>query len=326
MTVEAAHPSESTDLGAWVAAFCDGLGPERSQPFDQLAPYVTAAWRRARDAHPAIGVTAAELFVFSGERIRDGEPGPELERRHIADLFLACGCARGDAAALAILEHQTLRVVERGLTGFKQSLSSDARGELVQVLRERMLVASAGPPGPGWRDASGSWRPGIAAYDGRAPLAIWLRVCAARLGIRQLGRDRRVADLEERQLEQLAPGVPNPELTYLRRLYGDQFQAAFREAVASLAPRERNLLRHSVIDELGIDQIAAIYHVHRATAARQLNQARATLVAATRDRMRLALRVSETELESILRVIMSMAEVTLRQILVKGRGHAQESE
>lgn len=303
--------SESVDASAWVAAFCDGLGPERAQAAGLLAPVVVAAWQRARAAHPAIGVTAIELFAFAGERIRDGEPGPELERRHVADLYLACGCARGDAAALAILEQQTLPVVERGLGGFK--LSSDARRELVQVLRERMLVANDGPPG-------------IAQYDGRAPLAIWLRVCAARMGIRQRDRDRRVADLEERQLEQLAPGVPNPELTYLRRLYGDQFQAAFREAVATLEPRERNLLRHSVIDELGIDQIAAIYHVHRATAARQLNQARATLVAATRECMRVALRVSETELESILRVIMSMADVTLRQILAKGRGHAQESE
>jgi RNA polymerase sigma-70 factor (ECF subfamily) len=267
-----------------------------------------AAWLRARAAHPTLGVTEAELLGFIGERIGEAE----LAQRHVDDLYLACGCARGDAAALAILEHQTLPVVERGLASLK--LSSDARRELVQVLRERMLVATGDGP------------PGIAAYDGRAPLAIWLRVCAARLGIRQLDRERRASDLEERQLEQLAPGVPNPELAYLRRLYGDQFQAAFREAVASLAPRERNLLRHSVIDELGIDQIAAIYHVHRATAARQLNQARETLVEATRERMRVALQVSETELESILRVIMSHADVTLRQILAKGRGHARESE
>ena len=311
--MEPARVSEATDLAAWVAAFCDGLGPELGRPVDQLAPYVAAAWSRAHEAHPAIGVTAACLFRYAGERIRDGEPGPELERRHVADLYLACGCAHGDRAALATLEQQTLPVVERGLSSFKASLSSDARAEVVQALRERMLVASDGPPG-------------IAAYDGRAPLAIWLRVCAARLGIRQLDRDCRVEELDDRKLEQLAPGVPNPELLYLRRLYGDKFQTAFREAVASLAPRERNLLRHSVIDELGIDQIAAIYHVHRATAARQLNQARATLVAATRDRMQMALRVSDTELESILRVIMSMADVTLRQILGNGRGRAQESE
>jgi RNA polymerase sigma-70 factor (ECF subfamily) len=77
-----------------------------------------------------------------------------------------------------------------------------------------------------------------------------------------------------------------------------------------------------VIDGLGIDQIAAIYHVHRATAARQLNQARAALVEATRERMRAALRISEPELESILRMIMS--DVTLRHELA--RRPAQETE
>src|SRR5262249_30568597 len=116
-------------------------------------------------------------------------------------------------------------------------------------------------------------------------------------------------------LDQLAPGVPDPQLAYLQQHYGAQFRAAFGDAVASLPPRARNLLRHSVLDGLGIDQIAAIYHVHRATAARQLKQARATLVAATRDRMRAALGIGETELDSIFRVLVSMANVTLREIL-----------
>jgi RNA polymerase sigma-70 factor (ECF subfamily) len=143
------------------------------------------------------------------------------------------------------------------------------------------------------------------------------------LGLRHLERDKRVAELDDDRLEELAPGVPTPELMYLRRLYGQRFQKAFREAVASLTPRERNLLRHSVIDELGIDQLAAIYHVHRATAARQLNQARAKLIEATRDKMRSALRVTDAELESIMRVILTMADMTLRQILGKVSGEGE---
>src|SRR5439155_4329771 len=122
-------------------------------------------------------------------------------------------------------------------------------------------------------------------------------------------------DVDDRELEQLAPGVPDPELVYLRRHYGERFRHAFAEAVKALAPRERNLLRHAVIDGLGIDQIAAIYHVHRATAARQLRAARQTLVDATRERLRVALGASASELESILRVLMSMADVTLRHVL-----------
>jgi RNA polymerase sigma-70 factor (ECF subfamily) len=303
--MNAAHVDQTNDLAAWVAAFCAGLSPAWAPHAERLTIHVEIAWRRARQAHPAIALTPEDFFAFVGERIRKAEPDPELalDRRNIEDLYLACGCTRGDPAALDTLERQTMPVVERGLAGLK--MSADARREVVQALRERFLVASEGPPG-------------IAAYDGRAPLAIWLRVCAARMGLRHLQRERRVAELDDDRLEELAPGVPNPELTYLRRLYGDKFKTAFREAVASLAPRERNLLRHSVIDELSIDQIAGIYHVHRATAARQVNQARAKLIEATRDRMRVTLRVTDAELQSILRMIVTMADVTLRQLLGKG--------
>jgi len=258
---------------------------------------IAAAWERGRAAHPDVAVTAEELAAFVGE--------PVPAERHAADLVLACGCAKQDPAALAALEREAMPAVERGLRG----VTADRRRDVMQLLREQMLVVRDG-------------RAGIAAYDGRAPLAIWLRVCATRLGMRQANRDRRSAEIEDAQLEHLAPGVPDPQLAYLKQHYGEQFRTAFGEAVASLAPRERNLLRHAVIDGLGIDQIAAIYHVHRATAARQLNAARQALVEATRERMRAALRISEPELESILRMIMS--DVTLRQELA--RRPAQESE
>lgn len=278
------------------AALWSGLAtrPDRA---DELEVMVEAAWQRARQAHPAIDLPPDVFFAFVGARIGDAA---ELERRHVADLYLACGCDQEDPSALAAIEQATLPVVERGLVGL--GLTPEGRRDLMQILRERMLVAKDG-------------RRGIAAYDGRAPLAIWLRVCAARMGMREAGRERRHAEADDQQLDQLAPGVPDPELVYLRRLYGDQFRAAFAEAVASLEPRERNLLRHAVIDGLGIDQLAAIYHVHRATAARQLKQARARLVESTRDRMRVTLRVSETELESIMRMIQSMADMTLRHVL-----------
>jgi RNA polymerase sigma-70 factor (ECF subfamily) len=284
-----------------VRAFWEALAPERRPAsLDVLVEPVARAWQRARAAHPQLGVDDVELMRFAGARIATPDPGAELERRNVEDLYLACACASGDRPALTTLEDVTLPIVTRGLARIAQS--EDARAELLQTLREQMLVASDGEPG-------------IAGYDGRAPLAIWLRVCAARLGMRQAARDQRNETLDDDHLDQLAPGVPDPELAYLQQHYGAQFRAAFGEAVQTLAPRERNLLRHAVIDGLSIDQIAAIYHVHRATAARQLKQTRDTLIATTRERMRLALGIGETELDSIFRVLVSMADVTLREIL-----------
>jgi RNA polymerase sigma-70 factor, ECF subfamily len=235
----------------------------------------------------------AAFKAFVDERV----DGAELAHRHIADLYLAWACDRGDATALAIFERDVAPIVERSLAKFAD------RRELMQMLRERMLVSKAGT------------HTGIAAYDGRAPLATWLRVCATRIGLREQDRSRRSAPTDDGELDQLAPGVPDPQLEYLKRVYGESFRTAFGDAVASLVPRERNLLRLAVLDGLGIDQLAAIFHVHRATAARQLKAARATLVAATRDRMRVALSISESELESIMRMIHSMADITLGHVL-----------
>jgi RNA polymerase sigma-70 factor, ECF subfamily len=259
-------------------------------------------WGRARAAHPRIEIDEDALMTFVRAR------GAELAERHVEDLYLACACAAGDPIALATLEREVLPGVARGLGGIARS--DDARREIVQMLREQMLVGA---------------EPGIAAYDGRAPLVGWLRVCAVRMGLRVAQREHRTEALDDDRLDQLAPGVPDPALAFMQQQYGAQFRTAFREAVASLEPRERNLLRHAVLDALGIDQIAAIYHVHRATAARQIKAARAKLVAATRERMRVTLGVGETELDSIFRVLVSMADVTLREILEPARPRKSES-
>jgi RNA polymerase sigma-70 factor (ECF subfamily) len=255
-----------------------------------MAPDVTECWSHARAAYPELPDERDAFFAFAAARVGDAA----LSERHVADLYLAWACERGDRAALAAFERDIVPVLERALASF-----ADSR-ELLQITREQMLVGE---------------RRGIAQYDGRAPLAAWLRVCATRIGLRDRERARRAEPLDDVRLDQLAPGVPDPELAYLKRLYGESFRTAFDDAVASLAPRERNLLRLSVIDELSIDQLAAIYHVHRSTAARRLEQARATLVAATRDRMRVALAISDSELESIMRMIRTLCDVTLRHAL-----------
>ena len=242
-------------------------------------------WDRVRAVHPGLPDARDAFLAYAVERA-----GEQLEDRHVEDLYLAWGCARGDTTALATFERDIIPIVERVLASFSD------RGEVLQILRERMLVAPAG----------------IAAYDGRAPLATWLRVCATRIGLREHERAQRHESADDVRLAELAPGVPDPGLAYLRRLYGASFRTAFDAAVASLAPRERNLLRMSVIDGLGIDQLAKIFHVHRSTVARRLELARETLVAATRERMRAELDISESELDSIMRVL---TDVTIRHAL-----------
>jgi RNA polymerase sigma-70 factor (ECF subfamily) len=260
------------------------------------APRDSPMWERVREVHPALPDEREQFLAFAIERA-----GTQLVDRHVEDLYLAWACARGDTAALATFERDIIPIVERALASFSD------RTEVLQILRERMLVARPSP--------TAAPELGIVAYDGRAPLATWLRVCATRIGLREHVRARRHESADDERLAELAPGVPDPGLAYLRRLYGDSFRTAFDAAVASLAPRERNLLRMSVVDGLGIDQLAKIFHVHRSTVARRLELARETLVTSTRERMRAELAISESELDSIMRVL---TDVTIRQALELG--------
>lgn len=289
--------------GEAVVAFVETLPFALRPSPSAVAAVVDAAWTRARRAHPGCAVSAAALFAYIGARIHEGDAVAELARRHVEDVYVACGCACGDPGAIAALERAVLPRVASSLR-----MPDDDRREVMQVLRERMLVAPAG-------EADGA--PRIAVYDGRAPLVTWLRVCAVRLGRNHVERVDRAVPLDD-VLDQIAPGVADPALAYLKRRYGAAFRVAFGDAVAGLTARERNLLRYSVGDGLGIDQIAAIYHVHRSTLARQLQQARRALALATRAQLQRALGVDDDELESLLRMLMTMTDAALQQMLARG--------
>ena len=57
-------------------------------------------------------------------------------------------------------------------------------------------------------------------------------------------------------------------------MYRKQVNAAFEETVNALRPEDRNVLRSYYAQQMTIDEIAAAFGIHRATAARRVNSAR----------------------------------------------------
>ena len=107
----------------------------------------------------------------------------------------------------------------------------------------------------------------------------------------------------------------DPELGYLKRLYRSEFKDAFQTAVAALPARDRLVLRQSVLDSLGIDALAKLHHVHRATCARWLETARAAILATTQKILIERLELSRDELQSVIRLISSKLDVSLTRVL-----------
>jgi RNA polymerase sigma-70 factor (ECF subfamily) len=88
-----------------------------------------------------------------------------------------------------------------------------------------------------------------------------------------------------------------------------------RSPAKSRSAEDRNVLRYHFAHGLTIDQIGALYHVHRATAARRVAKARDELLAGTRRRLMARLALNRADLDSVMRLIESSIHVSLRRVL-----------
>ena len=246
----------------------------------------------ARDAWPAIDL-ALDVFVRHVAERRDDVP----DAAAAADLYLACACARGDPVALEAFSSRYLRTLAPTLRRFDPSPAF--ADEVAQALSETLLVQRGGTPAR------------IAEFRGRGTLAAWVRIAATRAALRLRGRERRA--LGEARDEVMAPDLP-ADVAYLKGRYRPEFEAALRAALEALSDRSRTLLRLHHVDGLSIDKIGAVYGVHRATAARWVAGARGELIESTRRRACERLGLGRTEAVSLMRVVASELDVSMRQL------------
>lgn len=240
------------------------------------------------------GVDLATLRAELGARLDDAVSDPD-------GLALAWAALRGVPAALEALD-QTIR-------GALAALPADVDGdEAAQRARERLLVGGA------------QVGPRLAEYAGRGALGTWVRVVVTREGLQLLrarGRERRSDD--EVLADHALPDA-DPEVVHLKRHYRAEFRAAFGVAWQALSPEERTLLRWHYLDDLSIDAIGGLLAMHRATAARRLVRVRERLLVGTHDALATALGVAVGEVRSILRLIHSELDVSLRSLAQEAEG------
>jgi RNA polymerase sigma-70 factor (ECF subfamily) len=226
---------------------------------------------------------------------------------HAGDLYLTVACACGDATAIKLVDEHYIATLVSALPGFIQRQAAE---DIIQLVRVRFLIGQHGRP------------PRIGDFDGTAGLATWLRVAAIRMAISLHRKHQRETLLDA--VDAVAE-APDPELALLQRQYGAEFHAAFRSGFVSLTPRERNLLRHHIVDRLGIDGIAALYGVHRATAARRLARARTTLIKRLRRELQARLHLDRQQLEGVLALLQGKLELSVRLFLTPARDAREAS-
>jgi len=218
---------------------------------------------------------------------------------HVGDLFLAFHGSRGER--LAVEQVKQLLEEQRGALR-KTGSPAQMIDELLAELPADLLAA---------RDAA---PPRIRGYAGKGPLGAWLRVVALRALVDRRRRAGGAAGDSDEQVATLAAD-DDPELAMLRRMYKGELEAAFVEAFRALAADERLLLRQSHIDGLGIDRLALIHGIHRATAARRLAAARTRLFEQIRKILSARLKIGHDTFASIVRLVRSELAVSIEHYL-----------
>lgn len=255
------------------------------------------------------GPSALEFAAHVTERVPAGE-GTLSERAtgmFLDDLYTAYACLRGVQGAVVRLARQ---LSEIKLAVGRVRVDADIAADAQQILLERLLVV---PPGGG--------APKIATYDGRGPLGAWLRVAWAREALYL--QKRRSAGEQPEDTDQLlafAVAERDPEVELLKREYHAKYRESFARAVSTLSSRERALLRQHLVLTMSIDEVGTIYGVHRATAARWINDAKEKLLRALLADLRSTLGVSADEARRIRQLIESRLDVSVHRLLRSSRG------
>jgi RNA polymerase sigma-70 factor (ECF subfamily) len=242
----------------------------------------------AREKWPGIDVEEATLTALVEER---GEGVPPCA----IDLVLARACVAGDATAIRYFDRDMFDRVDRVLA--RLGLSAADADDIKQELREKLLLGD---------------RARLAQFQGSGPLAQWVASVAGREALGSLRRKKPVDSLGD---DDLLDSADDPALTALKTQHGGDFKRAFQAAVAELPARDRAVLRAMIVDDRTINEIAAVYGIHRVTASRWVSEIRHALLKGTRTRLRAQLSLDDSNLDSAMRMIDSNLDLSLYRLL-----------
>jgi RNA polymerase sigma-70 factor (ECF subfamily) len=289
-----------------VRPFLDAAPPAARATLEAIRDLDRRLWTlvaEGRAAWPQLSVEPREIVEFVGRQLTVDLADGALDGLRPADLYLACACARGIPAALVAFDRDYMREVDIALA--RMRVGPPRLADVKQLVRQRLFVGGGTSGAP---TSAGK----ISEYGGRGDLRRWVRSVAVRTCLNDMRRGKREVLLDDDQMiAQHAIAADDPEIEYMKRTYASEFKAAFGDALGTLGAREQTLLRYHHVDGLNIDEIGAIYRVHRVTAFRWLEKAKDQLVKSTLELLRGRLKLPPEELDSVLRMIRSQIHLSL---------------
>ncbi|MCE9669931.1 RNA polymerase subunit sigma-70 [Myxococcus stipitatus] len=254
----------------------------------------------ARAAWPTLRLSPEDFARHLVRHLPVGKAAEMLRVLHAADLYLACACTTGEPLALRAFEQHILRFIPARLGALSPSMVE----EVLQVLRERLLVGSEQAP------------PRIGSYGGRGPLLTWVGITAARIAgelVERNGREVLVTEPPEAFARMLATG--NPEHEVLREDTRQLLGEVLRKVVATLPEQERALLRLHHFHGFTMDRLALMYGDSRSGVARKVAHARERLLKRVHAELATRMKQDPSTLESLLGLVRSQLDLSIQRML-----------
>ena len=297
------EPREKEGMGLGSLFVPYWRGASKKVAGTDLETALDALLAAARTAWPALKISNEVFLRHVAERMspEDGAAAA-LRALHGSDLFLTCGCAHGDSPSIAALEQQFLVPIANHVT--RSGGNHLPQADVLQELRTRLLVAPVG----------GAAR--IASYNGRGPLAGWIRVAAARLAVDMLRAQKPDSVRRDDYVDIVAP-IDDPELGFVKKRYRREFTDAFRETLAALSVRDANVLRLHYLEGVSARSIGAIYGVTPRSVQQWIAGARRTILRRTRRLLADRLRLSSGQLDALMSLVQSQLDLSLHKFLRK---------
>ncbi len=264
--------------------------------------------------------SALEKYLFKDD--------PSAEHRDVVafvdeiradDLCLIIACENGDEKAWEDL-----------VANFDATVKSAARKISSNNEDAEDLASSIWAELYGLRqDADGNKKSKLAYYSGRGSLAGWLRAVVSQLAVDQYRKQSKFVQIEEtREFENLAEESSNhtgndrvvhhgqsPEELFSEQQTADDVSAALGEAIDSLEPEDKLILKLYYFDDLKLKDIAAAFNYHEATASRKLVRIQTDIRKAVEKELKKNHGWSEGEVKKYLADAASKLGVSLEKML-----------
>lgn len=267
---------------------------------------------RARGVFPNLRVSRDAFVEYLSRHAAHAEALAHEGDEALLELYLAAGLDASVPAAARAFEERYLAPLGASLG--RLGLSSTELDEVKQRVREKLLVKVGSQP------------PRVEQYAGRGRLAGLMQVVATREALTMFRKSRREAPLAEDSQAGSIAEAWDPGLEMLKGRAREAFRAAFAQAVRSLEPRERNLLRLHLLGGVTLEQLAKLYGVHRATVVRWLAAARERVLDDTKKAIGAELGLRGGELESVMNAARSRLDLSVEHLFRSDPSLAEPDE